>query len=75
MDEFLASDGDEYLTRVVVDVASRTFRMYSNEGEVREVDCDTYEDFMSVLEFIRDFEEVGLLDSDIIAYSEPPVSV
>ena len=75
MDEFLASDGDEYLTRVVVDIASRTFRMYSNEGEVREVDCETSEEFMDVLEFIRDFEEVGLLDSDMIAYSEPPVSV
>ena len=74
MDEFLSGPEDEYLTRVVIDVSARTFRLYSNEGEVREVDCDTYEDFMNVLEFIRDFEETGLLDSDIVVYSEPTVT-
>ena len=74
MDEFLSGPEDEYLTRVVIDVSTRTFRLYSNEGEVREVDCDTYEDFMNVLEFIRDFEETGLLDSDIVVYSEPTVT-
>ena len=74
MDLFNVEKEEEYLTRVVIDVSSRTFRMYSNEGEVREVDCDTYEDFMNVLEFIRDFEEVGLLDSNIVVYSEPTVT-
>ena len=74
MDEFLSGPEDEYLTRVVIDVSTRTFRMYSNEGEVREIDCDTTEDFMNILAFIRDFQEVGLLDSDIVFYSEPAVT-
>ena len=74
MDPFNVENEDEYLTRVVIDVSTRTFRMYSNEGEVREIDCDTTEDFMNILAFIRDFQEVGLLDSDIVFYSEPAVT-
>ena len=75
MEDFLAGADDEYLTRVVIDVSSRTFRLYSNEGDVREIECDGPVDFLNILEFIREFEEVGLLDSEIIAYSEPTVSV
>ena len=75
MDDFLSGSDEEYLTRVVIDVSSRTFRLYSNEGDVREIECDGPVDFMNILDFIREFEEIGLLDSDIIAYSEPTVSV
>ncbi len=75
MEDFLAGSDDEYLTRVVIDVSSRTFRMYSNEGDVREIECDGPVDFLNILEFIREFEEIGLLDSEIIAYSEPTVNV
>ena len=75
MEDFLAGSDDEYLTRIVIDVSSRTFRLYSNEGDVREIECDGHTDFLNILEFIREFEEIGLLDSDIIAYSEPTVSI
>ena len=75
MEDFLVGSDDEYLTRIVIDVSSRTFRLYSNEGDVREIECDGHTDFLNILEFIREFEEIGLLDSDIIAYSEPTVSV
>jgi hypothetical protein len=44
---------DEYLTRCVVDVIRRTVYLYSNEGEEKKVSCDTAEEFMNVLEFIR----------------------
>ena len=70
-DLFTTSNEEEYLTRVVIDISSRTFRLYSNEGEIREVDCDTSEEFMNVLEFIRDFQESGLLDEDTVVYAEP----
>lgn len=70
-DLFTHSEDDEYLTRIVIDISSRTFRLYSNEGEVREVDCETPEEFMNVLEFIRDFEESGILDEGVIVYAEP----
>ena len=57
---------DEYLTRCVVDPASRKFFLYSNEGEERVVDCDTVDQFMAVLELCRDN-----LDEDTLAYADP----
>jgi len=45
---------DEYLTRCVVDPVSRKFFLYSNEGEERVVDCETVDQFMAVLELVRD---------------------
>ena len=57
---------NEYLTRCVVDPVARKFFLYSNEGEERVVDCDTIEQFMSVLELCRDN-----LDEDTLAYADP----
>ena len=41
---------DEFLTRCVVDPVSRKFFLYSSEGEERVVECETVDQFMSVLE-------------------------
>ena len=41
---------DEYLTRCVVDPMNRKFFIYSNEGDERVVDCETIDQFMSVLD-------------------------
>jgi len=57
---------DDYLTRCVVDPVARKFFLYSNEGEERVVDCETVEQFMSVLELCRDN-----LDEDTLAYANP----
>ena len=57
---------DEYLTRCVVDPVSRKFFLYSNEGEERVVDCDTVDQFMAVLEMVRD-----KCDEDTLAYADP----
>jgi hypothetical protein len=57
---------DEYLTRCVVDPVKRKIYMYSNEGTEREVACETVDQFMSVLEFIRE-----TLDEDTLAYVNP----
>ena len=40
---------DEYLTRCVVDVATRKFYLYSNFGDERVVDCDSMDEFVTVL--------------------------
>ena len=53
---------DEYLTRCVVDPVSRKFYLYSNEGEERVVDCETVDQFMAVLELVRD-----TWDDDVLA--------
>ena len=57
---------DEYLTRCVVDPVARKFFLYSNEGEERVVDCETVDQFMSVLELCR-----ATLDEDTLAYASP----
>lgn len=74
MEEFFTEDNEEYVTRIVIDVSTRTFLMYSNEGNTREVKCDTLDEFMNVLTFIRDFDETGLLGEDVVVYAEPVTS-
>ena len=65
-DKYRAEGDDEYLTRVVVDTCARTFRLYSNEGDERIVDCDSMEEFMNVLDLVR-----KVVDEDIVAYVGP----
>ena len=67
-DYTIDNEGDEYLTRVVVDVPARTFYLYSSEGDTRVVEDNTVDEFMTLLSVIRD-----VVDDDIIAYSEPLV--
>ena len=68
-DKYIAQDDDEYLTRVVIDTCARTFRLYSNEGDERIVDCDSMEEFMNVLELVR-----KVVYEDIVAYVGPLTS-
>ena len=71
MEDFFTEDNGEYLTRMVVDVSTRSFLMYSNEGDTREVKCDTLDEFMNVLTCIRDFDELGLFGEDVVVYADP----
>jgi hypothetical protein len=57
---------DEYLTRCVVDPAKRTVYLYSSEGDTKEVTCDTVEEFMSVLDFVR-----ATVDAETLSYASP----
>ena len=57
---------DEYLTRCVVDPIKRTVYLYSNEGGENEVVCDTIEEFMNVLKFVR-----ATLDEETLSYANP----
>lgn len=57
---------DEYLTRCVVDPIKRKVYLYSSEGSEREVTCDTIEEFMNVLEFVR-----STLDEETLSYANP----
>ena len=62
------NENDEHLTRVVIDTCSRTFRLYSNEGGEKIVECDNMEEFMNVLELVR-----AVVDDDVVAFSEVKV--
>ena len=57
---------DEYLTRCVVDPVKRTVYLYSNEGAEKQVTCDTVEEFMNVLEFVR-----ATVDESTLTYANP----
>lgn len=57
---------DEYLTSCVVDPVKRTIYLYSNEGDEKQVTCDTVEEFMNVLEFVR-----ATVDEDTLSYANP----
>ena len=57
---------DEYLTRCVVDPIKRTVYLYSSEGSEREVVCDTVDEFMNVLEFVR-----ATVDEETLSYANP----
>ena len=57
---------DEYLTRCVVDPVKRKVYLYSSEGSEKEVVCETVDEFMNVLEFVR-----ATVDEETLSYANP----
>lgn len=57
---------EEYLSRCVVDPSKRTVYLYSTKGDEKTVSCDTVDEFMNVLNFVRD--TVG---DDVLSYANP----
>jgi hypothetical protein len=55
---------DEYLTRCVVDPTRKTIYIYSNEGTEQELVCETTDQFMNVLQFVR-----ATVEEDVLAYA------
>ena len=58
--------GDDLLNKCVIDTSKRTVYLYSDGGEKRTVECDTTEEFMNVLHFVRD-----KVEEERVFYSEP----
>ena len=57
---------EEYLTKCVVDTLKRKFYLYSNEGDKKEVVCETVDEFMNVLELVR-----ATCPEERLVYTEP----
>ena len=57
---------DNSLSRCVVDPVARKFYLYSDQGDEKVVDCETMEQFMSVLELVRD-----RCPEEALAYADP----
>ena len=57
---------DEYLTRCVVDTLRRTITIQSSEGDEKVVKCDTVDEFMNVLNLVRE-----TCPEDVLVYSDP----
>lgn len=53
----------EYLTRCVLDPLTKSVYLYSSEGSEKKVSCDTIDEFMNVLSFIR-----SVLDEDVLSF-------
>lgn len=57
---------EEYLTRCVVDPLKRVVYLYSSDGAEKQVTCDSVDEFMNVLEFVR-----ATLDEKTLSYANP----
>ena len=57
---------DDLLSKCVIDTSKRKVYLYSDEGEERTVSCDTVEEFMNVLNFVRD-----KVEEERVFYSDP----
>ena len=57
---------DAYLTRCVVDPLKRKIYLYSSEGDEKTVDCETVEQFMNMLLFVRD-----TAGDEVLSYVDP----
>jgi len=57
---------DEYLSRCVVDPIKRKIFLYSNEGSEKEVVCETVDEFMNALDFVR-----NTVSEDVLSYASP----
>ena len=57
---------DEFLTRCVIDTTKRIFYIYSSEGDNKEIVCDTVDQFIDVLEVIR-----NNCPEDALVYADP----
>ena len=65
---------EEYLMKCVVDPTKKTFYLYSNEGDTKEVVCDNTDQFMNVLELVRSTCPEGrLVYTDPIAQEKTAV--
>ena len=57
---------DAYLTRCVVDPLKRKIYLYSSEGDEKTVDCETVDQFMNMLLFVRD-----TAGDEVLSYVDP----
>ena len=57
---------DDLLSKCVVDTSKRTVYLYSDGGEKRTVECDTVDEFMNVLNFVR-----ATVEEERVFYSDP----
>jgi len=57
---------DDLLSKCVIDTSRRKVYLYSEEGKANVVSCDTVEEFMNVLNFVRD-----KVEEERVFYSDP----
>jgi len=62
-------DAEESVHDIIVDVCKKRITLISTEGETRFVRCESTQQFMSVMEVIKEHA-----DPEIITYVEPKLT-
>ena len=62
----MPANTEEFLSRCVVDTLARKFYLYSSEGGEKIVECESIDQFMNVLEVVR-----NQVSEDCLAYTNP----
>ena len=57
---------DDLLAKCVIDTSKRKVYLYSDNGKENVVSCETVDEFMNVLNFVRD-----KVEEDRVFYSDP----
>ena len=57
---------DDLLSKCVIDTTKRRVYLYSDGGDEKVVNCDTVDEFMNVLSFVRD-----KVEEERVFYSDP----
>ena len=57
---------DDLLSKCVIDTSKRTVYLYSDGGDKKTVKCDTVDEFMNVLTFVR-----NTVEEERVFYSDP----
>ena len=65
MEEELIMTND-LLSKCVIDTSKRTVYLYSDGGDKKTVKCETVDEFMNVLNFVRD-----MVEEERVFYSDP----
>ena len=57
---------EDWLSKCVIHPSKRKVYLFSEGGEKKTVECDTVQEFMNVLRFVR-----SNTSEDMISYAEP----
>ena len=57
---------DDLLSKCVIDTTKRRVYLYSDGGDEKVVNCDTVDEFMNVLSFVR-----NKVEEERVFYSDP----
>jgi len=61
---------DEFLENITIDVCKKTFLLYSDDGNKRKVQCDTTQQFMDVLDLIKNSADPKIVEYADISVQE-----
>lgn len=56
---------EEFVENIIIDICSRSFLLVSDQGDEKVVECNTTDEFMSVLDVVT-----ANLNDDQIEYAE-----